>query len=77
MGVCRGCSEAFWVCPGCDRYGEIRYCADAICKLVGRERIVNKARQTYRQSPEGQAQHRDEERDRRGRRPGRRRRRPL
>ena len=32
MGTCPACGEAFWVCPGCDRYGEVRYCGDE-CKL--------------------------------------------
>ncbi len=44
MGLCCGCGGAFWVCPGCDRYGEVRYCDDESCKLVGREIIVHKAR---------------------------------
>jgi hypothetical protein len=26
MDTCRGCGEVFWVCPFCDRYGEVRYC---------------------------------------------------
>ena len=72
MGICRACGEAFWVCPGCDRYGEIGYCEDEGCKLVGRELIVQRAQRRYRESPEGQAQHCDEERARRQRRPGRR-----
>jgi len=58
----------------CDRYGEIRYCKSEgeDCRRVGREVIAHEARRFYRDSPEGQAQHIDEERDRRQRRPGRR-----
>ena len=72
MQTCRGCGEAFWVCPWCDRYGEVRYCGDEGCKVLGRAKIVRDARRYYRRSKDGQAQHRDEERDRRARRPGRR-----
>jgi hypothetical protein len=69
MGVCRGCAAAFWVCDFCDRHGEVGYCGEA-CKQRGREGIVRAARRRYRDSEDGQAQHRDEERDRRARRPG-------
>ena len=71
MGVCRGCGAAFWVCPFCDRHGEVRYCGTE-CRRVGRKRIERDGKRHYRHSPEGQAQHRDEERDCRARRPGRR-----
>ena len=71
IGVCRGCGEAFWVCPYCDCHGELGYCSEEY-KRLGRKRIERQAQWHYRHSPEGQAQHRDDERDRRARRPGRR-----
>ena len=30
--TCHGCGETFWVCPRCDRYGEVRYCGDEGCR---------------------------------------------
>lgn len=74
MGICRACGQAFWACPSCDRYGEVRYCGgpDGPCRLEGRRQVVAKARRAYRASPEGREQHCDEELARRLRRPGRR-----
>ncbi len=61
---CALCGRAFAVCRACDR-GH-RYCGRS-CAGAGRRRSVRKARRRHRASPEGRADHRDRERDRRAR----------
>jgi len=61
------CQRAFWYCRS--REPGRRYCIE--CSPVARREREQKARRTYRKSPEGQEQHRDEELDRRQRQLGR------
>jgi hypothetical protein len=62
---CACCQQAFHYCRG--REPGRRYCGEA-CAAWARWERERKARKTYRVSPEGQEQHRDEEGERRARR---------
>jgi hypothetical protein len=62
---CKRCQQGFLYCRG--REPGRRYCGEE-CAAAATEERVKKARQTYRDSPEGQEQHRDEEIERRKRR---------
>lgn len=62
---CKRCQRGFLYCRG--REPGRRYCGEE-CAAAATEERVKKARQTYRDSPEGQEQHRDEEIGRRERR---------
>ena len=62
---CGRCGEAFHFCRSCEP-GR-RYCSEE-CSLLAKRARARRARKKYRLSPEGRAQHRDEEAERRERR---------
>lgn len=62
---CKRCQRGFLYCRG--REPGRRYCGEA-CATEATEAREQRARKKYRDSPEGKAQHRDEEAERRGRR---------
>jgi hypothetical protein len=62
---CGVCGEPFQFCRSCEP-GR-RYCSEE-CSLLAKQACVRRARKKYRLSPEGRAQHRDEEAERRERR---------
>jgi hypothetical protein len=61
---CKRCQQGFLYCRG--REPGRRYCGEACANAASGDR-VRKAQQNYRDSPEGRAQHRDEEVERRER----------
>lgn len=60
---CNRCQQAFWYCHS--REPGRRYCFD--CSPLAKKAREQRARRGYRESEEGQAQHRDEENRRRER----------
>jgi len=65
--ICRGigCGQLFWICRHCDR-GQ-RYCS-ATCRHQAYRQQRRLANRRHQQSPEGRLDHRDRQRQYRGRR---------
>jgi len=61
---CRWCNKPFHICP--EHLGWHAYCCEK-CKTAGYARVKREARKRFRETPEGRADHRDAEKERRQR----------